>query len=282
MEPTKTTPAQRRQARVQARRRRKQHQATGCVTVLALLFLSVIAMSVFFVLDDSPNWSGKYESNPYGPGDFVQVGGYMTCTAGATRQGIDVSEYQEDIDWAQVRSAGFDFAFIRIGYRGYTTGEIKADDYAANNLENARAVGMDIGVYFYAQAVSEEEAREEARWCLDFLNGTPLDLPVVYDWEYVSRDARTGSVDRETLTACVRAFCEAVEAEGYQSMVYFNPSVGRDLLDLEALAQYPWWLAMYTTEMDYPHKVDIWQYTETGSVPGIKGNVDIDLMFLYK
>ena len=208
--------------------------------------------------------------------------GYVTCTAGPTRRGVDVSEYQEDVDWDQVKAAGFDFAFIRIGYRGYSVGQIKPDDLAREHLAGAKAAGLDVGVYFYAQAISPEEAAEEARWCLDFLAGENLDLPVVYDWEWVSRDSRTGSMDRETLTECAKTFCQIIEQNGHQAMIYFNSHVARDLLDLEELAEYPFWLAQYKNQMDFPHRVDLWQYTETGSVPGIQGDVDIDLMFIYE
>ena len=139
-----------------------------------------------------------------------------------------------------------------------------------------------MGVYFYSQAISPEEAAEEARWCLDFLVGESLDLPVVYDWEWVGPEARTGGMDKASLTECAQIFCTAIEAAGFQPMIYFNSHVGRDLLDLEALSQYPFWLAQYKDQMNYPHQVDFWQYTETGTVPGIEGNVDIDLMFIYE
>ena len=210
------------------------------------------------------------------------MGGYVTCTAGPTRRGIDVSSYQEDIDWERVRAEGFDFAFIRIGYRGYSVGDIFSDERARENLAGAKAAGFDVGVYFYAQAISPEEALEEAQWCLDFLAGENLQLPVVYDWEYVSPSARTGGMDMKTLTECAKTFCTAIENGGYQPMIYFNNHISRDLLDLEELSQYPFWLAQYKDQMNYPYQVDFWQYTESGSVPGIEGDVDIDLMFIYE
>lgn len=257
---------------------------SGCV---GLIVLVVLLLSGFFLLGllDTPAFTGGTDllkENPYGPEDFAEVGGYVTCTAGPTRRGLDVSAYQEDVDWEQVRDAGFDFVFIRIGYRGYSVGDIFEDQRARENLAGAKAAGLDVGVYFYAQAVSTEEALEEANWCLEFLDGEELDLPVVYDWEYVSPSARTGGMDRETLTQCIQTFCEAVEADGYRAMIYFNNHVSRDLLDLKELQQYPFWLAQYRDQMDYPYQVDFWQYTESGSVPGIEGDVDIDLMFIYE
>lgn len=272
---------QRRAQRAALRKRKKQQQAAGCLFLSALVVLLGICLAVFHIFGGSlPDWTGAMEDNPYGPEDFARVNGYLTCTAGPTRMGVDVSEYQGDIDWEQVRDAGFDFAFIRIGFRGYETGEIKADDRGREDLAAAREAGLDVGVYFYAQAVSAEEAREEAAWCLEYLEGCDLELPVVYDWEYVSTGARTGNMDRQQVTACFSAFCEAIENGGYRSMVYFNPHVANDLLELEALADYPWWLAQYRDGMDFPYRVHFWQYTEEGTVPGIKEKVDLNLMFL--
>ena len=269
------------------RRARKARQKRRAVTTFCLLTAAIILASVYIIYSvlagpGSIGHRSNLTDNPYTPADFATVDGYVTCTAGPTRRGVDVSEYQEDVDWDQVKAAGFDFAFIRIGYRGYSVGRIKPDDCARENLAGAKAAGLDVGVYFYAQAISPEEAAEEARWCLDFLNGEKLDLPVVYDWEWVGTDARTGAMDRETLTECVQTFCEAIKDGGYSPMIYFNTHVSQDLLDLKALQRYHFWLAQYKTQLDYPHQIDLWQYTETGKVPGIEGNVDIDLMFIYE
>ena len=271
--------------RKNTRRAKKQRRAVVCFCLVALVIVLISCFVVARVLlAPSPeNLTTQLTKNPYNPEDFAtQEDGYITCLAGPTRRGLDVSEHQGKIDWEAVRAAGFDFAFIRIGYRGYSVGDIFPDDYARENLAGAKAAGLDVGVYFYAQAISTEEAAEEARWCLDFLQGEALDLPLVYDWEYVSPSARTGGMNRKILTACVQTFCETVEAAGYHPAVYFNNHVSRDLLDLEAIAQYPFWLAQYKSQMNYPYRVDFWQYTETGTVPGIKGNVDIDLMFLFE
>lgn len=218
-------------------------------------------------------------SNPYGPADFAyNEAGYLSCLTEDYRLGIDVSDHQGEIDWQQVADAGIEFAFIRIGYRGYEQGLLYTDDYAEYNLREARAAGLQIGAYFYSQALNEEEAAEEAAFCIEFLGDYGLDLPLVYDWEYVSGEARTGSMRRSDLTACARVFCEAVAAAGFEPMIYSNPNLAETLLDLEALREYPLWLAMYTDCMDYPYAFDLWQYTDSGSVPGIEGNVDINLM----
>ena len=274
---------QTRQARRSARRNRRTQRAAGCLRLVCLMAILLAGYGLLrtWSMIGPLGRSGSTGDNPLSPSDFVTIDGYVTCTAGPTRRGVDVSEYQGQIDWAQVRDAGFDFAFIRIGYRGYTTGSIFEDDLARENLAGAKAAGLDVGVYFYAQAVSREEAQEEAQWCLNFLNGEALELPVVYDWEYVGGSSRTARMDKATLTECARTFCDTIENSGYSSMIYFNPHVGSDLLALQELRDYPWWLAHYTEQMDYPQRVNICQYTENGSVPGIDGEVDIDLMFLY-
>ena len=218
-------------------------------------------------------------ANPYGPEDFAWRDGYLTCTAGSAKLGVDVSAHQAQVDWDQVAGAGMEFAIIRLGYRGYTSGGIYEDEYALANLRGAKNAGLQTGAYFYSQAITPEEAAEEARLCISILDGRSLDLPLVYDWEYVSEEARTANMDRDTLMACVDAFCRTVEEAGYDAMVYFNPALAESLLDLEGLLEYPWWLAMYSERMTFPHAVEMWQYTASGSVPGIEGDTDINLWF---
>ena len=215
----------------------------------------------------------------YQPEDFVLVGDYLQCTKGGTVVGIDVSSHQGDIDWQTVAASGVEFAFIRLGYRGYESGTLHEDEFARTNLLGAKAAGLKVGAYFFSQAVDSQEAIAEAVFALEILSGFPLDLPLVFDWEYVSESARTGNVDRETLTGATLAFCQAVDAADYRPMVYFNTSQGQFRLNLEELGEYPWWLAKYSLDTEFLCRVDLWQYTDQGSVPGIDGNVDIDLLF---
>lgn len=218
--------------------------------------------------------------NPYTAEDFgYDENGYLTCLSGESIPGIDVSSHQGKIDWPAVKESGIQFAIIRVGYRGYNSGTIHADEMALQNLAEAKAAGLKIGAYFFSQALTAEEAREEARFTLCMLEGVKLDLPMVYDWEYVSESARTGQMDADTLITCVNTFCGEVKQAGYEPMVYFNQELAKTLLDLTALTEYPFWLAMYADAMTYPYKVDFWQYSDEGKVPGIKGNVDLDLYF---
>ena len=274
---------QTRQKRPSARRKKRRQRRPGCLRLVILLTVLLVGFGILSSMDGGLlRRTASPEENPLSPSDFRTVNGYVTCTAVPTRRGVDVSQYQEEIDWQQVREAGFDFAFIRIGYRGNTSGELYEDELARQHLAGARAAGLDVGVYFYSQAISPEEAAGEAGWCLDFLGGEALELPVVYDWEWAGSGTRTANMDRRTLTECAKVFCSAIEEAGYRSMLYFNSHVSRDLLELQELREYPFWFAQYRDSMDYEYRVDVWQYTETGTVPGIKGKVDIDLMFRYE
>ena len=161
-------------------------------------------------------------TNPYGPEDFrVEENGYITCLTGEARQGIDVSEWQGDIDWQQVKDGGIEFAIIRLGYRRSETGELSTDEKALANLQGAAEAGIPTGAYFFSQAVTTQEALEEAEYALSLLEGYTLTYPLIYDWEYLGEDARTADVDARTLTDCIKTFCGRVEEAGFQSMIYF-------------------------------------------------------------
>lgn len=219
------------------------------------------------------------DPNPYGASDFQYEGDYLKLVSGESITGIDVSVYQGEIDWAQVKHSGVEFVMIRLGYRGYSTGAIVEDENFRTNLEGAAAAGLDVGVYFFSQAISVEEALEEAEFVLNALDGAELTMPVVYDWEYIKEEARTGNMDRRTLTDCSLAFLETIEKAGYWPMLYFNTAQQRNLLYLQELNQYDFWLALYSDRMTYPYKIKMWQYTCTGTVPGIEGNCDINIFF---
>lgn len=222
------------------------------------------------------------EKNPYGPMDFQYQGKYLTCIAGESTLGIDVSAYQGEIDWEQVAESEVEFVMIRLGYRGYSSGKIQEDEYAQANYVGAKAAGLKVGVYFFSQALNEREALEEAAFVLSRIRGWDLDLPVVYDWEYVKKEARTGDMDARRVTDCTLTFCRIVKARGYQPMVYFNTHQAQEHLVLEEVTGYPFWLAMYSDRMTYDYKVQMWQYTDRGQVPGIEGNVDLNLWFTYE
>lgn len=194
--------------------------------------------------------------------------------------GVDVSVHQDDIDWATVKKAGIDFAMVRLGFRGYGTGEAQLDENYVQNIEGARAAGLDAGVYFFSQAITVDEAIEEAQMVIDSLDGLDVNYPVVYDWEIIYDDsARTDNVPVDVLTDCCVAFCEAIEDAGYTPMIYQNKKTTMFKLDLERLTDYDFWLAEYNSEPTYYYDFTMWQYTSEGSVPGIEGDVDLNISF---
>ena len=194
------------------------------------------------------------------------------------RTGIDVSVHQGEIDWPAVAEDGVEFAMLRLGYRGYTEGGLFLDSQFERNIRGALDAGLEVGVYFFSQATSPEEAREEAEFVLSALEGYDLTYPVAFDWETVSsQDARTRGMGGEAITQCALAFCDRVREAGYEPAVYFNQHLGYLYYDLRALTEYPIWLAEYDGTPDFYYHFDLWQYTHTGEVDGIQGDVDLNL-----
>lgn len=219
-------------------------------------------------------------ANPYDRNDFQYIDNYLKLQYGDSITAIDVSAYQEDIDWQKVADSGVEMAMIRAAFRGWgEKGVIKVDEYVHKNLQGADEVGLTVGVYFFSQATSIEEVDEEIDILLDIIKDHNITGYVVFDWEYVSEEARTANVDARTLTDCSLHFCKRVEEAGYVPMVYFNTYQGINLLELEELKAYDFWLARYTDRMNFPYRVRMWQYTDSGEVPGIKGKVDINVFF---
>ena len=223
------------------------------------------------------------EANPFGKLDFQYEGRYLKLRDGESVTGIDVSSWQKEIDWEQVKASGVEFAMIRLGYRGYETGVIGMDRYAIANLDGAIAAGLDVGIYFFSQALTPEEAEEEAYYVVKQLEPYQeyITMPVVYDWEHVSdEDARSNDMrDPDILTDCTLSFLQTIEVAGYRPMVYFNRTQSWKYLNLEELKDYEFWLAAYTQRMDFPYKIKMWQYTNAGKVPGVEGNCDINIYF---
>ena len=193
--------------------------------------------------------------------------------------GVDISEFQGDIDWTQVKQAGIDFAFIRIGYRTYGDGIVTYDSAFQRNIEGAQAAGIKVGAYFYSQAITVEEAVDEADHVIDALAPYDINYPVVYDWEIVHDAARTDSVSVETLADCCVAFCERIKDSGYTPMIYQNRETAMHKLDLPRIKDYDFWLAEYDEKPIYYYDFKIWQYSNTGRIPGIEGNVDLNICF---
>ena len=208
--------------------------------------------------------------------------GYLSYLDGTAVLGIDVSAWQEDINWVKVAATGVRFAMIRAGYRGYTKGAIQKDEYFDANMRGALANGIEVGVYFFSQAITPAEAEEEANLLLKWMKGYNVTYPVVFDWEEQKYDnSRTKGCDGNTVTACALAFCKVIEDAGYTPMTYGSPSkVYNGGLALEYLQKYPFWLAHYTINAaptSFRYHYNIWQYSDSGRVDGIRGKVDMDI-----
>ena len=196
--------------------------------------------------------------------------------------GIDVSRYQGDIDWARAAADGVEFAIIRMGFRGYDTGKTVVDEFFDANMRGAAAAGVRVGTYFFSQAVNEGEAIAEAEMVLAGIAPYDVRFPVVFDIEEISgQNARTDVLTSEEVTDIAIAFCERIKAAGYTPMIYANPKWFVARMDLGRLEPYAKWLAQYYKTPTYPYAFSIWQFSSSGSVDGIKGNVDLDLAFEY-
>ncbi len=199
----------------------------------------------------------------------------------ASAEGIDISSYSGDIDWKKVKASGVDFAMIRIGGRGYgDDGTMYADDRAVEYINGAKEAGIKVGGYFFSQAISTQEAVEEADYIKTILGDIKLDYPVAYDWEIIKDDsARTDGVSATQATECARAFCDRVKKHGYTPMIY-SPS--RELYfkyDLSRLADIDIWYCEYADVPTFYYQFSMWQYSTTATVDGIDGQVDLNICF---
>lgn len=199
---------------------------------------------------------------------------------GETYKGIDVSKFQGEIDWEQVKEAGIDYAIIRVGIRGYTEGLIVEDEYFKQNIEGALAADIPVGVYFFTAAVNAQEAEEEAQFVIDMLQGYEVDYPVYLDIEDVkSPNCRTNQLTKEERTDLAEIFLNKVAEAGYKPGLYGNLKTYMLMLDLPRLEQYDKWLAAYTLPAYYPYEYKMLQYSEKGRVPGISTAVDLNISF---
>jgi GH25 family lysozyme M1 (1,4-beta-N-acetylmuramidase) len=231
-----------------------------------------------------PDW----EKHTYALDGFVHDGDTLSYSSEndniTSKMGVDVSHYQGDIDWEKVKAAGYEFAFIRIGFRGYgESGTLNPDKRYKENLTGALDAGLDVGVYFFSQAVSEEESVEEAEYVLALLEEADISidqlaLPVVFDPENILDDtARTDDVTGEQFTKNAVAFCERIREAGAAPMIYCNMLWEAYKLDLGVLGDYPVWYADYEKLPQTPYAFAFWQYSESAHVDGIPEAVDTDI-----
>ncbi len=195
--------------------------------------------------------------------------------------GVDLAEYQGDIDFAAVKKCGVDFVILRIGGRYYSQeGKLYEDGMFDTYYEQAKAAGLKVGAYFFSQAANTDEAAEEAGYVVTKLNGRPLDYPVAFDWETIEDDeARTDNVSGKTITEMAEKFCDTITAKGYQAIVYSSTSLMLQSYDFETMKDYAFWLADYREFPNMYYDFAIWQYAKDGTVDGISGAVDLNICF---
>jgi len=286
------------------RKKRRTRKKTAPVFLIALLLLGVafgiVTVVKLFRKPVDPHegmvyvydgqdwvWMTPLEGVPvstFKDSDFAMVNGVPTYSGldYTTMVGVDVSEHQYDIDWQAVASAGVDFAYIRVARRGYTEGGLFEDSYFRQNIEQARANGLKVGVYIFSQSINVGEAIEEANYVLNLIAPYPMDLPIVYDWEKIDNGdaARTDDLDPAILTDCAVAFCETVKNAGYEACVYFNRNIGYYGFDLSRLTDFKFWFAL--PDFSYPsfyYAMDMWQYSFSAEIPGISTPTDMNLIF---
>lgn len=206
---------------------------------------------------------------------------YIDQAGNVSKAGIDVSYFQGNINWDKVKASGVEFVMLRVGYRGYSQeGKLVVDEKFHQYMQEAQAAGLDTGVYFFSQALNKEEAIEEAAFVAEQCGDYELNCPVVFDTEKIKEDTgRTDGQKPEELTEITIAFCEKIKEYGYEPMIYANAKWLTTKLLLDQLKEYPVWYADYQEQPLYPYEFQMWQYTETGRVDGIEGDVDINIWF---
>lgn len=231
-------------------------------------------------------WVTLYDDVPassFAADQFYSDGTYIDYSGKQYKalRGIDVSEHQGAIDWQKVRDDGVEYAIIRAGYRGYSEGKLFEDACFKTNIEGAKSAGLKVGVYFFSQAVNTLEATEEAEFLLSSVKDYDLDLPVFFDWEQVTEVGKTrvDNVDGTAITDCALAFCGTVETAGYDAGVYFYRSLGYYDYELNRLTNLVFWVGAPGSAPDFYYKHTMWQYSFTGTVNGIEGGTDLNLLF---
>lgn len=196
---------------------------------------------------------------------------------GGNVMGIDISKHNGTVDWNAVKNAGVEFVILRCGYRGSASGVLVEDEKFRTNIKGATAAGLKVGIYFFSQAVNEMEAVEEASLTLSLIKGHKISYPVYIDVE--AANGRADGLSAAERTKVVKAFCETIRDSGYTAGVYSNKNWFAEKMDTGAFGNYRIWLAQYTESPTYTGRYEMWQYSSRGTIPGIKGDVDLNICY---
>ncbi|MCR5302160.1 MAG: glycoside hydrolase family 25 protein [Lachnospiraceae bacterium] len=228
--------------------------------------------------------AGKIGLNSYKKENFRIDNGFMAYFDDngekISHLGCDLSYHNTRVDFDELKAAGCEFVMLRCGYRGYSEGGLVKDEKFDEFATEAQRAGINIGVYFFTQAVTPEEAVDEAEFTLDLIKDYDISYPVAFDTEYIDDEkARTNTeeITDELRTEICTAFCERIREEGYYPMIYASENWLRRSLNVEALKQYEFWAPQYLDENDFLYDFTIWQYTDSGNIPGVEGDVDLDI-----
>ena len=234
--------------------------------------------------DGSTEWveiNDKLAANSYDTAKFVYQNPQMKYYVNGKQAswfGVDISSKQGIVDFEKLKKAGVDFVMIKVGGRGYSSGNIVLDRSYKDYMNGAKNAGLGIGVYFYSQAVDKDEVCEEAETLLELIKDYPVKYPVVFDMESVEGDmARTDALDVSTRTELARIFLKTIKAEGYTPMLYGDKEWLVTKLDLEKLQDYDVWLSQEADTPDYPYEYTMWQYNKSGTVSGISGTAGLNI-----
>lgn len=195
--------------------------------------------------------------------------------------GVDISKYQDYVDFVKLKKAGIDFVMLRVGARGYGSGQIVLDDYFLENIKRASDVGLEIGVYFFSQAVNEAEAVEEATIVLEHIKDYKITYPVAFDMEHIENDtARTDNLTKAEKTTITKAFLDTIQNAGYKAIIYGNKEWLIKEIDMSKLTAYDVWLSQMEDIPDYPYKFAMWQYSTESTIDGIAGYANLNISFI--
>jgi len=251
------------------------------VFVVSLLCLTIMGI-LFYVYKDS--YGNRLEN-----GEFSEIYTYLLEIKENDKdiyqnlelkeikkevKGIDVSSWQGDIDWEEVKEENLDFVIIRCGYRNLSNSEIHEDKNFKYNISEANRLGIPVGVYFYSTAISEKEALEEASYVLNLIKDYDIIYPVVYDFELYN-SKRTEGISIAKINDNALTFLDYIDAHGYQAMLYSNKRYLEDIWITEDLGYYKLWYAYYS-DLEEEVNYDMIQYSDTGSIKGISTKVDLN------
>ncbi|MBB5183166.1 glycoside hydrolase family 25 protein [Catenisphaera adipataccumulans] len=266
----------------------KKFNRKGIIWYRLVLVIVVAALAVFGIArgiqtlifrQESAHIQSDVNAYSYQKKKFKNKNGFKIYTGSdyTYYNGIDVSSHQGDIDWDQVKDSGVDFVMIRCGFSSLDTGKVHTDENFKKNIKAAKKAGLRVGVYYFSSAKTKKEVTKEANYVLNLIKDYDLEFPVAYDMEYYNGASRADSLSKNKKTQLALTFCEKIEDAGYTPLIYGNDTWFTDHVKLSKVKKYALWYASYSQKPNMTHYFAMWQYSNTGSLPGIDGDVDMNI-----